>query len=715
MGSLDALKKLSIDLQDQRCVLDDLRDNRNAILPRLGLEDKDLVKEQVGYLEQRWAQMDMQVQQRIQDTVQTLEDLNHLEDQLREIQEWAEVQRPSISEVLKTSPPPDLAQSFLFDHLSFCAGLEAKQHLLAHIVSEADSLSAHLGLDERKNLQALVQEVQKLLKSLGDKAAHHRKSLSKVFTERTQFLQALDRAARWIKQQEQRVLADEHVALLPPELSKQVSMCKNICSTLRAYQAELTSLWTQGRELVKDTTEEEKTETLQRLEELQGIFETSLQRCTQHLQHLEKALVIRKYFKVDLDRVCEWLRKAEVDTFPVVDLNASDEDLQNQLDKYQHLLDHTSAYENLLLIVQRAGQEMLPTLNEVDHCYLDEKLNGLPQQYNNILISTKEKRERVQRVILERREFESLIEVTRKALGELQEQCDALEKQITSQSLEEGRRLNSDYAELQKGLANLFQAMKELRGKTQDFHSMGQPYALEVINQLVSLHSRLNLVTKEKVNQLNSTWDLLEDYNTMIVKMDRGMNAVKEHLDKLCSEEQFDAMERLSRLHKLAKDLEEINSYSEGLMGKIEELSQHFDANALKIQVASKKSQLQALKMRLSDCIKECERCVVGGRGFQSVIEVTLEWLKKRRDELRCPLNLRETNVDIVQDEVRSALALQGEIKSRSRLMEVLSSNERRRYSTEQPFPAHIEDSLKNIAELETEVQKALTTKQVHF
>uniref|UniRef100_A0A8B9L7P1 Spectrin repeat containing, nuclear envelope 1a n=1 Tax=Astyanax mexicanus TaxID=7994 RepID=A0A8B9L7P1_ASTMX len=700
---LDALKKLSLDLQDQRCVLDDLRDNRNTILPRLSLEDKDLVKEQVGYLEQRWIHLEMQVQQKIQDTMKTLEDLNHLEDQLRETQEWAEVQRPSVSEVLKTSPPPDLAQSFLFDHLSFCAELEAKQQLLTQVVSEADSLSSHLGLDERRSLQALVQEVQTLLESLGAKAAQHRKSLSKVFTERTQFLQALDRATGWIKQQEQRVLADEHIALLPDELSKQVSTCKNICSTLRAYQVELTSLWTQGRELVMNATEEEKTETLQRLEELQGTFESSLQRCTQHLQHLEKALVIRKYFKVDLDRVCEWLREAEAAVFPVIDLSGSDERLQNQLDKYQQLLDQTSAYENLLLIVQRAGQEILPTLNEVDHCYLDEKLNGLPQQYNNILVSTKEKRERVQRVIVERREFESLIEVTHKALRQLQEQCDALEEPQTSQSLEGGQRLHSDYSELEKGLANLFQAMKELRGKTQDFQSMGQPYKPEVVEQLVSLHSRLNRVTKDKVKQLNSTLNTLKDYNAAVLKMDSSMNAIKE---KLCSDEHTDAMQRLSSLHKLAKDLEDVASFSETLTGQRKELGQHFESNALKTQVASEKPQLQALKSKISDCINECENSVVESCSFQTEIKVTLKWLKTLREKIRCPFNLQKTNVDLVEDEVRSVLALEDEMKSRLKLLNILRENEKQKSNTE--LSSHIEGYLKDIEKLETEVRQIM-------
>lgn len=709
-GCLDALKKLSIDLQDQRCVLEDLRDNKNAILPRLTLEDKDLVKEQVGYLEQRWTQMEVQVEQKIQDTIETLEDLNHLEDQLRETQEWAEVQRPSLADVLKTSPPPDLAQSFLFEHLSFCAELEAKHQLINQSVSEADILYAHLGLNEKRRLQTLVQDVQEAVESLSSKAAHHRKSLNKVFTERTQFLQALERAAAWIKQQEQRILADEHVALVPDELSKQVSICKNICNSLRAYQVELTSLWTQGRELVKDATEDEKIETIQRLEELQGTFETSLQRCIHHLQHLERALVIRKYFKVDLDRICEWLRHAEAATFPIIDLNKNDAELQNQLAKYQQILDQTSAYENLLLIVQRAGQEILPTLNEVDHCYLDEKLNGLPQQYNGILLSTKEKRDRIQRVILERRELESLIEATRKALEELQGQCDALEKQSTSGSLEDGERMHGDYDEIQTGLLNLFQAMNELKNKTQDFHCTGQPYTREVIDQLVSLYGRLDQETKEKVKQLNGTLNVLNVYRTTIAKMDSGINAVRGHMDELNSEKQLDAMERLSKLHKMAKELDEITFYSEGLTGQIVECNQHFDHGTLRTQVSMKETQLQALKSNIYKSIEECECCVGSKPSLQTKIKESLMWLRRVREDLRGLFTLQEINVHVVQDQMRSTVTLQREIKSRLQLLKILSQNER---TSKQTFTSDMETCLKDIVDLESEVQESLTTKQV--
>jgi len=696
-------------------VLDDLRNNRHGILPRLSLEDRDLVKEQVGYLEQRWTQVESLVQKKIQDSAQTLEELSQIEDHLREAQEWAELQQPSLSEVLKTSPPPDLAQSFLFDHLSFCAELEAKQKLLAEVVTDANSLSFRLGLNERRKLQTFVQEAQAEVELLGTKAAQYRKSLSKVFTERTQFLQALDRAAEWIRKQEQRALADDHVALLPNVLHKQVSTCKNFTSSLRAYQVELTSLWTQGRDLVKDATEEEKKVTLQKLEELQVTFEASLQKSMEHLQNLEKALVIRKYFKVDLDRISEWLKQAEVATFPIIDLSGNDEDLQNQLTEYQQLLDHASEYENLLLIVQRAGQEILPTLNEVDHCYLDEKLNGLPQQYNDMLLLIREKRDRIQQVLLERREFESLVDVTRKALLELQEKCDSLEISA-NQSLEEGERLHNNYEVLLKGLANLFQGMKDLRGKTQDFHSMGQPYAPEVTDQLVYLHGSLNQQIECRMKDLQKTLKILNDHQAVIEKMDYSITRLKEQLDKLDSDEEVDATERLSTLYNLSKCLEVVSSYPEGLKAQTDDLNQHFDLETLKTQVIFREEQLLSLKQRINAHIEECERVFLGKKDHQSDIKVSIDWLKSLWDQLRCPLIFEEAKIEIVQEEVRSLSALQEEMKSRFRLLEGLTNEEKETcISDQKPFPKLFETNLMDIPKLKDDLQQAFSTKQVRL
>ncbi|XP_016334142.1 nesprin-1-like, partial [Sinocyclocheilus anshuiensis] len=246
--------------------------------------------------------------------------------------------------------------------LSICSELEAKQLLLAQAMSDADRVLAHLGLNERQRLQQLISETQAEVESLSVKVAQRRKHLSKAFTERTQFLLAVNQAITWVQQNEKKAQAEEYIALLPDDLSKQLRTCRNIQSSLRAYQSELTSLWSQGRDLMKDSAEEEKSEMLNKLQELQNIFEVSLQKCSQRLQELEKVLVTRKYFKADLEKICQWLKQADIVTFPEINLMNGDAELSSQLTKYQQILDQAMEYENLLLTVQRTGQEILPTL-----------------------------------------------------------------------------------------------------------------------------------------------------------------------------------------------------------------------------------------------------------------------------------------------------------------------------------------------------------------
>lgn len=125
-------------------------------------------------------QLETLIQQKIQDSAHTLENLARVETQLRDAREWVEEQRPALTSALKTSPPPDMAQSFLFDHLSVCVELEARQQLLSQAVRDAQAVASRLGLSEKRCLQELVEQAQAEVKALGARVAQRRKYLSKV-------------------------------------------------------------------------------------------------------------------------------------------------------------------------------------------------------------------------------------------------------------------------------------------------------------------------------------------------------------------------------------------------------------------------------------------------------------------------------------------------------------------------------------------------------
>ncbi|XP_026174038.1 nesprin-1 isoform X1 [Mastacembelus armatus] len=712
---LEALKKLSSDLEEQKATLEDLRDQRQAILPRLSLLDKELVKQQVGHLEQRWSQLETLIQQKIQDSAQTLEDLARVETQLRDAREWVEEQRPTLTSALKTSPPPDVAQSFLFDHLSVCVELEARQQLLGQAVREAQAVALRLGLSEKRRLQELVEQAQTEVDTLGARVTQRRKYLSKVFTERTQFLQGLGRALSWVQQQERKALIDDHIALLPEDLAKQVVACRGVQSSLRAYQRELASLWVQGRELERDATDKERTETMARLEELQAVFEAALQRTTQRLTELEKALTSRKYFQVDLDKTCHWLRQADGVTFPEIKLSNNDDngELQTHLSNFQNVLEQASEYENLLLIVQRIGQEILPTLNEIDHCYLDEKLNALPQQYNAILALAKEKKDRIQQIILERKEFSTFFDITRNALEELQEQLDNLEKQTISIKEEDVVHLIDEYRNINESLLYISPAVRELHGKKEGFLSRGQQYRAEETRQVVSLHVTLKRRTEQKIKYLDDCLNTLAALNGVLNKLDSELKSVKEDLVQLKSDINLGATDKISRLYSLLESLEGVSFQTEECHQQTEGLGLKFDPAAFqetKIQL----ELLQSLRLEVKRFVQESETKVTKNEDFTRETEEMLEWLRTIRDKVEEAPTLSEVRTERVYEEVCKLKITEEEVKSRLRRADALGSREKQRFSSrKETVPAHVEEKLQELAKLGAEVQQGINRKQL--
>lgn len=517
---------------------------------------------------------------------------------------------------------------------------------------------------------------------------------------------------------------DDHVALLPDDLTKQVVTCRGVQSGLRAYQGELASLWVQGRDLERDATDQERGETVTRLEELQRVFETAFQRTTHRLQDLDRALTSRKYFKVDLDRTCHWLRRADGITFPEIDFtcNADDDsELQGRLAKFQNVLEQASEYENLLLIVQRVGQEILPSLKEVDHCYLDEKLNALPQQYNSILALAKEKRDRIQQAILERKDYDCFFNVTCRALEELQEQLDGLAKRTVSIQEQEVVHLRHDHRDLSESLSQLSPAVRELRRKTEGFLSRGQRCHAEETEQLVNLHDNLKRTIDQRLKHLDDSLKTLAEYNATSAKLDSELKSVKEQFTRMKSDSDttLGGTERLTSLYTLLEDLERMGSHLERLTQHTEDLGLTCDPAAIQASreiVTSHQKELQSVRSEVKDCVTECENCLKKDKEFEKETRRTSDWLKSLRKKLGQPLTLPEVKVEMVEEEVRRLKVVEEEVQSRMRVADAMGSREKQRYSSRnEACPAHVEANLEELAKLRADIQQALRTKQVNI
>nr|XP_023420318.1 nesprin-1 isoform X2 [Cavia porcellus] len=711
---LEALKKLALALQDRKYAIEDLKDQKQKMIEHLNLDDKELVKEQTSHFEQRWFQLESLVKGKIQVSVTNLEELNVVQSKFQELMEWAEEQQPNIAEALKQSPPPDMVQSLLMDHLAICSELEAKQLLLKSLTKDADRVMADLGLNERKVIQKVLCDAQRHVNCLSDLVGQRRKYLNKALSEKTQFLMAVFQATSQIQQHERKIMFREHICLLPDDVSKQVKTCKSAQASLKTYQNEVTGLWAQGRELMKGVTEQEKGEVLGKLQELQSVYDSVLQKCSHRLQELEKNLVSRKHFKEDFDKACHWLKQADIVTFPEINLMNESTELDTQLDKYQHILEQSPEYENLLLTLQRTGQAMLPSLNEVDHSYLSEKLNALPQQFNVIVALAKDKFYKVQETMLARKEYASLIALTTQALSELEDQFLKMRKVPTDLAVDEAVSLQDNCKALLGEVVALGEAVDELNQKKESFRSTGQPWQPDKMLHLVTLYHRLKRQAEQRVGLLEDTTSSYKEHLKMCQQLKSQLEAVKMEQSKV-NEETLPAEEKLKMYHSLAGSLQDSGILLKRVALHVEDIALLLDPSAYekaKHQVQEWQEELTLLTSSIGEMVTECEGRMVQSRDFQTEMSHSLDWLRRVKAELSGPICL-DLSLQDIQQEIRKIQIQQEEVQSSLRIMSALSNKEKEKFTkAKELISADLEHTLAELAELDGDIQEALRARQ---
>lgn len=513
-----------------------------------------------------------------------------------------------------------------------------------------------------------------------------------------------------MQQQESKALIDDHIALLPEDLAKQVGACRGVHSALRTYQRELASLWVQGRELERDASDKERAETLGKLQNLQSAFEAALQRTTQRLADLEKALTSRKYFQVDLEKTCQWLRRADAVTFPETSSGGSDDvpALQTELSKFQKVLEQASEYENLLLIVQRIGQEILPTLNEIDHCYLDERLNALPQQYNAILALAKDKKDRVQQVILERKEFSTFFEITRNALEELQEQFDNLETQTITTGAEELARLVNEHRNIEKSLSHIGPAVRELRSRNEGFLSRGKHYRAEETEQLGRHHDRLARLNNQKIQHLDDCVKTLAESEAAMTILEADCRSVREKLSGLQADEDG-TFDRITALYSMLERLDRARSQAEGRGREREErLGSAVQEETLRLDGA------RSLRVEVKRFLEKAQTEARESGEFARETEKMLARLKALKDKAEEPLSLSEVSPGRLAGELRRLETVEEEVRSALEIGGALCDREKRRCSkSEECEAARVEEKVEQMQRLGQEVQRGIAQKKV--
>ncbi|XP_055981911.1 nesprin-1 isoform X7 [Sorex fumeus] len=394
-------------------------------------------------------------------------------------------------------------------------------------------------------------------------------------------------------------------------------------------------------------------------------------------------------------------------------MNESTE-LQTQLARYQHILEQSPEYENLLLTLQRAGQAILPTLNEVDHAYLSEKLSALPQQFNVIVALAKDKYYKVQEATLARKEYASLIELTSQSLQDLEERFLQMSRVPTQLATEEALALQEACRTLVGEVAGLGAAVDELNQKKESFRSTGQPWLADKMLQLLTSYHRLKRQTEQRLSFLEDTVGAYQEHEKLQQQLQKQLEAVRAEQGKV-NEETLPAEEKLQMYHALAGSVQDSGTLLKRVAEHLEELLPHLDPGAhqrAQLQLDAWREELRGLTAAIGVTVTECERRLVQSRDFQTEMSRSRDWLRGVKEELGGPLGL-ELSLQELQEEIRKMQIQQEEVQSRLRIMQALSDKETERVARAKELVSpELQRTLAELAELQSAVEEALRARQ---
>ncbi|XP_019623005.1 PREDICTED: nesprin-1-like [Branchiostoma belcheri] len=380
---LDKAKHLVADLEHHKVTIEELRARGKDMSAALTVNDQKLLQDHVSILEEHLGRL-LKVAQSQQSQLQTaLEHFSGAQFQTAGTQTWLQTMQGRVAAPVVLKLDVQEAQKQLEQYSGLCKEIDERKDSLASMQTFVEELLPNLGKAERKDLEDKLQSIQQQYTQLEKDAKGRRQALGKGVSERRELLSELEQCQTWLEQTDKKVqtLVEDPVALQPHGVQKQINSCKALQNVVSLYQPNIAEVNNKAQNLLGDLDEDDKVKLDSALEGLQEGNDNLQDKLTTWLVRLESALQDRETFQADLDSCSQWLKQADIATFPEVKLDAALQELETQLDKHQHISKEAGMYDEMLNRLQQQGGAMEAQLNPQDATILREKLVAVEQQF----------------------------------------------------------------------------------------------------------------------------------------------------------------------------------------------------------------------------------------------------------------------------------------------------------------------------------------------
>ncbi|KAI8478923.1 hypothetical protein Bbelb_433440 [Branchiostoma belcheri] len=649
------------------------------------------------------------------------------------------------------------AQKQLEQYSGLCKEIDERKDSLASMQTFVEELLPNLGKAERKDLEDKLQSIQQQYTQLEKDAKGRRQALGKGVSERRELLSELEQCQTWLEQTDKKVqtLVEDPVALQPHGVQKQINSCKALQNVVSLYQPNIAEVNYKAQNLLGDLDEDDKVKLDSALEGLQEGNDNLQDQLTTWLVRLESALQDRETFQADLDSCSQWLKQADIATFPEVKLDAALQELETQLDKHQHISKEAGMYDEMLNRLQQQGGAMEAQLNPQDATILREKLVAVEQQFKrrhtcppplpalphptmaslldclccsnglrcrhqgsleysdgNVptalsAVSSKaaEKVSKLEGALEARRDHESQLEQCSQDLKSLQSQLDKINTPVPLSSTD-AQSLLDKHRELQEKLASLQPGVEDIIKAKEVLQTSGHAVSSEEVARLNKEFQKLGQKLQQRCTQLEEAVTARELYEGGIGEVEESLQHCQEAISNL-DQPGTTLGKRVEVGQNLSATVQRSLAALSPLSTRGEEIGAEgtdTDRDTVTTQLAVLKRELQKLQFAVQEKQQECEQRLVEQQDFQGEIDKSLDWLWKTRVEVTRPDPLT-LDMQYVQEQLKICQLSQEEVSSQMRMIYALSDKEKSKLEAlGEEMPAIMADKLAQV-KLESEVE----------
>uniref|UniRef100_T1JGP1 Calponin-homology (CH) domain-containing protein n=1 Tax=Strigamia maritima TaxID=126957 RepID=T1JGP1_STRMM len=639
----ESLKELLEDIDNQKSVLEELKNKANDILPELGGMDAQQVEEQIKNAEKKCFELEKRVKRKIQVIELIREAADNISKDIFTTQEWINETMKSLRENEGVAFRATDAESRIQDVNSIKRDVENKQLVIETISRQIDAMGTDLDGYEKDHLfhalDTLKEKATKLQTLLKEKLDE----LAEALGRRQQFERNLSSALQWL-QEKQFASSSEEKAFL------QSTTFERIFDTYKRYENEVERFeFTKIEPLRQDADclrQELPGKEQPEFESAMNDLETTLLNVKTSLQErlakLSDGLAKRVKYEALFAKCKQWTSQAEVSLSSEVRPTSAVNIIEEQLAKYRALLEEADVVDEEMSQLDRLTDDIKSEVTESNQFALQGQTDNLRDKFHSVKNLVREKVKALELMVDSRQQQDKELDDCLARLSQLQMQLKNLNRPL-SHSVKDahdaleafvGKEANS----LQERVDGL---QKQSSLQTSELQSLN--------NQLTDLIHQVEI----QIGKFKHSVILRQQFHALIADID---GAIEENGRVVQSIEDSDdsVADKIRRYHELIGKLNDC----EANLVTASDKGQQIGAEGSALDHNFIMERLQGLKMDLNELKRTVEKNKSEHEGLAAVfnrmrmeLEDILDKLHACEASVKCqPLLTLDTSSNLSQE-----------------------------------------------------------------